>query len=80
MKNNEMLEKVRKDRPHQVIHEVIGFEKNKYGFYDVKVDMETMFIDTKIKHCVGNIPYPVSEYNKLTNGQQFDYRWKYICS
>ena len=78
MTNEEMLEKVRRDRPNQVIHEVIDFEINNFGFYDVRVDMETLVMDTKIKHCVTNIPYPLSEYNKLSNGQQFDYRWKYI--
>ena len=78
MTNDDMLGKIRCDRPNQVIHEVIGFEKNKHGFYDVNVDMQTMIIDTIIKHCVTFIPYPISEYNKLSNGQQFDYRWKYM--
>lgn len=43
MNNEEMLGKIRLDRPTQVINEVISFTENAYGFYDVKVDMESMF-------------------------------------
>jgi hypothetical protein len=76
MNNEEMLEKIRQDRPKQVIHEVISFKQNEYGFYDVKVDMETMFFESKIKHTKVTLPYPHSEYEKLTQKEQFDWRWR----
>ena len=74
MNKKEMLEKVRKDRPNQVIHEVIDFKKNKLGFYTVEVDMEVMFLNTKVLHAVHKIPYPISEYNNLTESEQLKYR------
>jgi hypothetical protein len=76
MNNEEMLEKIRQDRPKQVIHEVISFKQNEYGFYDVKVDMETMFFESKIKHTRVTLPYPFSEYEKLSEKEQFDWRWR----
>lgn len=76
MNNEEMLEKVRQDRPKQVIHEVISFKQNEYGFYDVKVDMETMFFESKIKHTKITLPYPHSEYEKLSEKEQLDWRWR----
>ena len=60
--NEEILEKLRLDRPNQIIHEVLSFEKNEYGFYNVRVDMETMFFETKIKHHKQVLPYPFSDY------------------
>ena len=75
MNNEEMLEKIRLDRPNQVIHEVISFKENGYGFYDVKVDMESMFFDTKIKHSKAILPYPFSEYEKLSEKDQFEWRF-----
>ncbi len=77
MENEEMLNKIRKDRPNQIIHKVFSFQKNKFGFYDVEVDMETMFLETKILHTRVTIPYPLSEYNKLHIIGQFHYRWNH---
>jgi hypothetical protein len=74
MTNEDMLVKIRKDRPHQLIHEVIDIEKNKYGFYTVNVDMEIMFIDTKVLHGRHKIPYPLSKYNDLSESKQLKYR------
>jgi hypothetical protein len=74
MNKEEMLEKIRLDRPTQVITEVISVKENEYGFYDVKVNMESMFFDTKLNEkCT--LPYPFSEYEKLTEKEQFDWRW-----
>ena len=70
-----MLEKIRQDRPNQVIHEVISFKENEYGFYDVKVEMETMFFETKISHAKHTLPYPMSEYEKLSEKEQLDWRF-----
>lgn len=62
-----MLKKIRKDRPNQTIYKVLSFKKNKYGFYDVKVDMEGWFFETKIIHTVNTLPYPLSKYKKLNS-------------
>lgn len=43
--------------------------------YDVKVDMESMFFDTKIKHSKATLPYPFSEYEKLSEKDQFEWRF-----
>jgi len=75
MTQEEMLEKVRMDRPTQVINEVISFKENEYGFYDVKVDMETMFFESKILHAKHTLPYPMSEYEKLSEKDQFEWRF-----
>ena len=78
IKNTEMLSKIRLDRPDQVIHEVISFKKNEYGFYDVIVDMESMFFTTKIKHTKTTLPYPLSGYEKLSEKEQFNWRFNNI--
>ena len=70
-----LLENIRLDRPTQVINEVISFRYNEYGFYDVKVDMESMFFDTKILHHYITLPYPFSEYEKLSEIEQMEWRW-----
>jgi hypothetical protein len=75
MNQEEMLEKIRQDRPTQVINEVISFKENEYGFYDVKVDMETMFFESKILHAKHTLPYPTSEYEKLSEKDQFEWRF-----
>jgi hypothetical protein len=71
-----MLERVRKDRPNQVIHEVFGFKENEYGFYDVKVDMEleSPYFCTKILHHKCILPYPVSKYLEMDEQLQIKYR------
>lgn len=74
MNNEEMLEKIRLERPNQVIHEVLEFKKNKHGFYDVKVDMEGMFFESKIRHIQKVLPYPFSEYEKLSEDEQREWR------
>lgn len=74
MNKEEMLGKIRLDRPTQVINEVISVKENGYGFYDVDVDMESMFFDTKILHTKCTLPYPFSEYEKLTKKEQFEWR------
>jgi hypothetical protein len=78
MTNKEMLEKIRFDRPSQIINEVISFKKNKRGFYDVKVDMEGMFFETKVLHLKQRLPYPKSEYEKLNDIEQRNWQWKHL--
>lgn len=72
------LYKIRKDRPTQIIHKVLNVEKNKYGFYNVKVDMEGWFFETKVIHTVTMLPYPLSNYNQLTTEQRQDWFFKSI--
>jgi hypothetical protein len=84
MTNEQMLENIRKDRPNRIIHEVLDFKENNLGFYDVLVDMQQDGVDLEwmqfptIRHVKSRIPYPLSEYNKLSMQQQLDYRWKMI--
>lgn len=74
--NDEMLELLRKERPNQVIHEVISFKKNDYGFYDVEVDMESMFLETKVLHTKCRLPYPYKSYEKMSEKKKMDWRWE----
>lgn len=59
-----MLKLIRKDRPNQVIHKVLSFEKIKHG-YIVEVDMELMFYKTKILHTIFKLPYPLPKQIKF---------------
>jgi hypothetical protein len=69
MTKEEMLDLIRKDRPEQVIHEVISFIKHplfNYGIeYEAHVVMETPMFLSKIKRVHMKLPYPVKPYNDL---------------
>ena len=73
--NEEMLDLIRKDRPSQVINNVIDFKINSFGFYTVSVDMESMFFETKILHIHTKLPYPSEAYEKLSLEMQLGFRW-----
>lgn len=75
MTNEEMLIELRKENPNWVIHEVLSFKENDYGFYDVKVDMESMFLGTKVLHTKTKLPYPMKKYEKLSEKRKLDWRW-----
>ena len=75
MVKTDLLKKIRLDRPTQVIHSIIKSKKNKFGFYDVKVDMEGEMMGTKINHFKVTLPYPYAEYVKLSEQDQEDWRW-----
>jgi len=64
--NEQMLEMVRKDRPKQVIHQVVSFKPNKSKakgvLYNVEVIMESEFLGVKIKNYKQELPYPVEAY------------------
>lgn len=60
--------------PKRVIHEVLSYNKNKHGFWDVVVDMESQFLETKILHTQITLPYPMSEYLKLSENEQRKWR------
>ena len=83
MTTDEMLVLIRADRPTQVINEVLLVKKNKFNFYSVTVDMESYFPSfiedvppTKILHSKVTLPYPVEEYLKLSESEQFEFRWE----
>lgn len=65
-----MLLLIRKDRPNQVINEVISFKKNSFGFYDVMVDMQYKGLETIILHVKQKLPYPLEKYLKLSDYKQ----------
>jgi len=72
--NKEMLELIRADRSAQVIHSVMSYKKNKYGFYDVHVDMEGGFFGTIIKHYKLKLPYPLSKFDELSLDKKNEWR------
>lgn len=66
MTKEELLTKIREDRPGQVINEVLSFEKNKFGWIDVEVDMEIPYDNIIIHHVRMSLPYPIEVYrNKM---------------
>lgn len=76
--NEEMLQLLRADRPHQTIHEVYSFKKSEdYDFYEVEVDKQNeavyyegkVFVPT-IRHVKTTIAYPLSEFHKLSEKEQ----------
>ena len=80
--NEEMLSLLREERPDQIIHKVYGFKKNKYGFYNVEVDMQ-LKIDlnnlfdskckydiTTVKHTRQIIAYPLKKLHELDKSDQ----------
>lgn len=69
-KNRRMLKKIREDRPGQMIHKVLKYYKNGYGFYNVEVDMQGSFFETTVRHIRQILPYPIKEYEKLTEIQK----------
>jgi hypothetical protein len=75
MTNEEILIKLREERPSQVIHEVLSFKENEYGFYDVEVDMESQFFETTVLHSRAKLPYPYAKYEKLSEKKKLDWRW-----
>lgn len=69
-----MLESIKKDRPDQKINKIIEFSKNEYGFYDVKVEMESNFFGIKIMKTKVTLPYPLKEYEKLSGKEKLKWR------
>jgi len=74
MTNDEMLVMIQIDRPLQTINKVLEFKENEFGFYDVKVDREGMFLASKIKHVIQTLPYPIKEYKKLSMTESMIWR------
>lgn len=78
MNKEEILNNIRLERPDQVINKIISIEKNNYGFYNVKVDMEGHFFETTISSIKITLPYPNSEYLKLSKEEKFKWRINFI--
>ena len=73
----EILRLIRLDRAARTIHQVVSFEKNEFGFYNVNVDMEGQFLGTKVLHVKATLPYPMLEFDKLNSVDQFKWMWRY---
>lgn len=71
----DMLVLIKRDRPNQVINKVLAVNKNKWGFWDVIVDMQNMFYGTKVLHTKHTLPYPLNAFNNLNTTQQLE--WKF---
>ena len=69
-----MLDLIRKDRPESVIHEVIWFGENVFGFMSVKVIMQTQFFATIIQKTQVVLPYPMSAYEALSEEDKAKWR------
>lgn len=72
--NEEMLNKMSEERPHDTIHEVLSFEKNKFGFYNVLVDIQSSFFGCLVEHTKMTLAYPFAEFNKLSEEEKKEWR------
>ena len=76
-----LLELIRHERSCQVIHEVLDYEEIEgYSFIKVKVDMPTQFFDTTIQHSAHWIPFPMKEYEKLSEEEEREVYHKYFSA
>lgn len=76
MKKAQILSEIRKERPNQKIKNILDFKRNKHGFYNVTVEMEGRFLETKINRTIVTIPYPKKSYKKLKRNEQLDWRFE----
>lgn len=61
---DEMLEKVREDRPDQIIHKVLSYQNSPFGYFDVAVEMDMDQVyggGIVTKHIKTVIPYPLQD-------------------
>ena len=71
MTNDIMLDLIRLDNPHIVIHKVKTFSYNKVlKLYSVEVDMQVEFLGIIVKHALNTLPYPFKIYENLTLNDQ----------
>ncbi len=64
MSKSEVLDELRKEYPDCTIHEALKYRKNKYGWYDIEVDMEGALYGTTIRYTLRNLSYPLEEVLK----------------
>ena len=76
MLKQELLKEIRKERPNHKIKEVLDFKKSKHGFFNVTVEMEGRFFETKVNRTIVTIPYPKNDYKKLTRNEQLEWRFE----
>lgn len=73
-KCEEMFEKIRADRPDQVINEVFSFKEGPYEIYWADVDMLGIGMNT-VGIPIGNIrlsiPYPLKKYTDFLENFKF---------
>jgi len=75
MSKEEMLKFVQGDRPEQIIDEVLEFKSSKtQDIYAVLVKMKSMIGKVVIRDMTQVIPYPLSEFEKLNIGSQYNWR------
>ena len=67
MTNEELLEKIRLDRPNQIIHEVLSYKETKAGYLEVDVIMPAQFFDTIVSRTHMTLPYPLEKYMEIGN-------------
>lgn len=67
----EMLQKIRADRPDQVINEVFSFKEGPYEIYWADLDMQGNLNGTIIKHIRLSIPYPLKKYTDFIETYKF---------
>jgi hypothetical protein len=78
MTKEEMLGLIRADREGQVINSVKSFSENEFGFYNVIVDMEGSFFETKVTHTEVTLPYPLAAYKNLSYDDMKRWKEKYM--
>jgi hypothetical protein len=71
MNKEELLLKIREDRPGQTIHEVIQFRELDPGVYDAQVDMDHTIFGFKMRSIMG-IVYPRFKYSNVLNLPHYD--------
>lgn len=71
MNKDELLLKIREDRPGQTIHDVIEFKELKPGVYDVQVDLDHTLFGIKMRSVMG-IVYPRFKHGNVLNLPHYD--------
>lgn len=62
---NTILSLIKQDRPDNNIYEVLDFQLNTLGFYNVEVLMDLELLDVKIEGANVTIAYPKKKYDEL---------------
>ena len=71
MTEEELLIKIREDRPDQKIYDVLTFKEISPGIYDAQVDMEYQLFGVKMRGILG-IVYPRFKFDNVLNLPHYD--------
>jgi len=71
MTNDELLTKIKEDRPEQKIYEVISFTEIEPGIYDVMADIEINLFGFKTRSYMG-IVFPRFKFHNVLNLPHYD--------